>query len=204
MPLGVDETLFALTRTDDSPGRAKILYLGRLAKKKRVDLVIRALAEPPLIDLDVDLIIAGPVGDDLPYDPRDIAIDVGVESRVRFVGSVDAAERRALLAAADVFVIASEDESFGVALAEAMAAGCAPVASKQTGFAAEAAEDGALALAELTPRSVAEATFEALKRREGLAHAAREYASARFRWPEAASALREAYTEVVRSRRART
>jgi glycosyltransferase involved in cell wall biosynthesis len=204
MPLGVDEALFDLPRKDDRSGQVNVLYLGRLAKKKRVDLVIRSLAEPPLANLDINLVVAGPTGDDLPYDPHDIAINVGVERRVRFVGSVDAAERRALLAAADVFVIPSEDESFGVALAEAMAAGCAPVATRETGFAAEAAEHGALALAELTPSGVAQATAEAVHRRDELARAAREYASERFRWREAASALCDAYTEVARTDRART
>lgn len=196
MPLGVDETLFDLPR--EQSGGATVLYLGRLAKKKRVDLAIRALAETALRERGVELIVAGPLGDDLPYDPVAVARDAGVSDRVRFVGSVGAAERRSLLARSDVFVIPSEDESFGVALAEAMAAGCAAVASAETGFAPEAAEADALVLASLTPAGVAAAIARALAERDELGRRGREYASAHFRWSEAASAIAASYERLAK------
>jgi glycosyltransferase involved in cell wall biosynthesis len=58
---------------------------------------------------------------------------------MHFLGWLDHAER--LLTALDVFVSASETESFGLAIAEAMAAGTAVVAT-QTGGAQEVIENG--------------------------------------------------------------
>ncbi|MEI2269261.1 glycosyltransferase [Microbacterium sp. No. 7] len=198
MPLGVDESLFELEKVR-SP-EATLLFLGRLARKKRVDLAILALAQPPLSDRAVRLVVAGPFGEDLPYDPVALAREAGVRERVEFIGVVGAEERRRLLAAADVFVIASEDESFGVALAEALAAGCAAVASEQTGFAPEAAVEGALVIAELTPAHVAAAVAAALDECDNFAARGREFASERFRWAEAAKILDDSYVQLARQR----
>lgn len=195
MPLGVDETLFDLER-EVGPGTT-VLYLGRLAKKKRVDLAIRALAEPVLRQRGVELIVAGPLGDDLPYDPVALAAEIGVADRVSFVGPVGSERRRQLLASADVFVIPSEDESFGVALAEAMAAGCAAVASRETGFAPEAAEANALVVAPLTAAGIASAIDDALQHRDELGQRGRKYAYAHFRWVEAASAITATYERLA-------
>jgi glycosyltransferase involved in cell wall biosynthesis len=195
MPLGVDESLFQIER--ETRGGTTVLYLGRLAKKKRVDLAIRALSEPALHEQNAKLIVAGPLGDDLPYDPVKVAEEAGVSDRVQFVGPVDAEERRQLLAHADVFLIPSEDESFGVALAEAMAAGCAVVASAETGFAPEAAEADALILAPLSPAGVADAVAHALLRRDELGRRGREYAYAHFRWAEAAREVAASYEYLV-------
>lgn len=61
------------------------------------------------------------------------AIDAhGLQARVRLLGECDEAELRALYAAADVFVLPSLHEGYGMALAEALAHGV-PVVSSRAG-----------------------------------------------------------------------
>jgi glycosyltransferase involved in cell wall biosynthesis len=91
--------------------------LGRLVPGKRFDLLVRAVAGLP----DVVLVVAGagPEREAL----RRLAECLGVAERVHLIGECDGPDVPALLAALDVFVSASEEETFGLAVLEALAAG---------------------------------------------------------------------------------
>ncbi len=142
VPLGVDVERFALTpdqaqlgelrRRWKLDGKRILLYVGRIAGNKRIDLLIEALAalahEQPALHLLA-------IGDDrsgiatqvLVDDLRTLARERGVAHRVTFTGRVpDVAPYYHL---ADVFALPSEHEGFGVPLVEAMAAGTPVVAS---------------------------------------------------------------------------
>ncbi len=191
MNLAVDEQLFSIDRTRKGVGPAKIVYLGRLTKKKRVDLVVRALAEAPLRERGVRLFVAGG-SDGTIQDPGALAHEIGVGDFVTSLGQVDSARRRDLLSECDVFVLPSEDESFGVAVAEAMAAGARVVTSQHVGIAAPARENRALKVARNDPASIAQAIVDALED-EGLPERARAHAEREFRWSTAAAQAHHAY-----------
>ena len=202
LPLGVDEALFAIDSHRPSPER--LLFLGRIAKKKRLDLILRALADPCLaeLELELELVVAGPVGDDLDYDPYALAEELGVANRVKFLGAVNSETRAELLASAGIFVLASEDESFGVAVAEALAAGCAVIASNEVGIASDAASDGALHLTKLDAVDLASHIHLLLSQpcvAEEIGARGREYARGRYRWSASAEAAAQAYGAVGRS-----
>ncbi|HEV2440491.1 MAG TPA: glycosyltransferase [bacterium] len=106
------------------PPRAPLLvYVGRLAREKNVALLLAALAALPP---DTWLLLAG----DGPERPalQAQAKDVGLASRTIFAGTQPPAAVAEVLAAADLFVFPSMTETFGLAMIEAMAAGCAVVA----------------------------------------------------------------------------
>jgi N-acetyl-alpha-D-glucosaminyl L-malate synthase BshA len=63
---------------------------------------------------------------------RDLAVELGVERQVRFLGQVDDVED--VLCVADLFMLASENESFGLAALEAMAMGVPVVATTAEGL----------------------------------------------------------------------
>jgi N-acetyl-alpha-D-glucosaminyl L-malate synthase BshA len=67
------------------------------------------------------------------------AVDLGLHDRVQFLGNQEGIER--LLALADVFLLPSHHESFGLAALEAMAAGVVVVATS-VGGTPEVIEDG--------------------------------------------------------------
>ncbi|WP_158309754.1 glycosyltransferase [Microbacterium testaceum] len=196
MNLAVDEQLFAIDRTTKREGPAKIVYLGRLTKKKRVDLVVRALAETPLRERGARLFIAGG-SDGTIQDPNALAHEIGVGDQVTSLGPVNSARRRDLLSECDVFVLPSEDESFGVAVAEAMAAGARVVTSQHVGIAAPASENRALKVARNDPASIAQAVVDALEDAE-LPGRARAHAEREFRWSIAAAQAENAY-EIARA-----
>jgi glycosyltransferase involved in cell wall biosynthesis len=96
------------------PGQPVIGSVGRLAPDKRIDLLIRAIAEVP----DALLLLAGdgPARADL----ERLAQIEGVAGRVRFVGPVG--HPRETLCAIDVFASPGQS-TFGLATLEAVAAG---------------------------------------------------------------------------------
>lgn len=199
LPLGVDDRLFELVR---NPGRQfRVLYLGRITQKKRLDLVLLAIQRLSREGLDVQLDVAGPLGSGLKFDPHSLAHQLGITQLVTFHGAVNAAEREQLLSTASCFVLASEDESFGVAAAEAMAAGCPVVASDRVGIAKPAADNGALVLTKLDAEDLA-ANLSRLLRDPANTHrigaAGRAYAAERFRWSQSARAALDAYKAVTK------
>ena len=95
--------------------------VGRLDPVKRVDVALRALE--PLLRGGVVLVVAGtgPLAQSL----RRLADDLGVGGQVRWLGA--RGDMRDVLSAFDVFVSASADETFGMAVVEAVVNGL-PVA----------------------------------------------------------------------------
>ena len=92
--------------------------VGRLDPVKRIDQVIRAAA-PRLRAGGHVLLIAG--AGHLQADLQGLAAELGVESNVRWVGARSDVPR--LLSAMDVLVSASRDETFGMAVIEALGSG---------------------------------------------------------------------------------
>jgi L-malate glycosyltransferase len=126
------------------------------------------------------------------------ARELGVRERVCFLGR--RAEFVALLQQADVFVLPSETESFGLAALEAMSAGV-PVCGYRVGGLPEVVSDDAGTLvAAYDVEALAHAVFEVLSnpvRRDALGNAARARAEALFK-PEPAIARYEyVYRRVV-------
>jgi glycosyltransferase involved in cell wall biosynthesis len=120
----------AETRGDEN--RTVVLFAGRLKRFKRVDRIIRAVARIPEHD-SVRVLIAG--GGPLERELRTLAHELNVESEVQFLGWRP--EIQEVLSQADVLVLPSEGEPFGLALVEGCAAGLLPVAFADGGGALE-------------------------------------------------------------------
>jgi glycosyltransferase involved in cell wall biosynthesis len=201
IPLGVDESLFSVERSAASTNSVPVVaYVGRITRKKRLDLLLDALVEPSLSGVDLEVVVAGRADGTLGIDPRRYIEMLGVGDRVSLVGPIDARTRLELLSRTSVFVLPSEDESFGVAVAEAMAAGAAVVTSNAVGLAAEASAVGAVVVAELDPGSLAKAIGQALSD-NSLGERARDYAKRKFTWHAAATSSELMYEDVIRRTR---
>jgi D-inositol-3-phosphate glycosyltransferase len=116
-----------------------LLFVGRLERLKGVEIAIRALAL--LRDRrhdDVRLLVLGQdsrEGDESEMDRlKAVASEAGVRERIDFVGSVAHHELPYFYAAADVCVMPSYSESFGLVGLEAQACGCPVVASDVSGL----------------------------------------------------------------------
>ena len=135
IPNGVDTGRFAAARrVSESPERtAEVVFLGRLDEpRKGLDVFLQAMEQ-------------------LPHKPRVTVIGAGAPRKVEgveFAGLVSEDEKAEILGRADIFVAPNlGGESFGIILVEAMAAGCAVVASDIPAFAAVCEGDAGLLFA---------------------------------------------------------
>lgn len=158
VPLGVDPALLALDR--GQARRSRLVFIGRIAKKKGLDIILRAMASPELAQSDVTLDVLGV--DHVGMQPalESLAIELGVEDRVVFHGHVDEPVRADFLRKAGVLVLPSKDENFGLAVAEAMAAGVPVVITEFVSHAPLVAEYGAGRIASREPVDVARTVRE--------------------------------------------
>jgi glycosyltransferase involved in cell wall biosynthesis len=123
VPPGIDVEKIA-TSEPFTTEETVVCVASRLERYKRVDVSIAALAK---LDKEVRLVVLG----DGPDRPRltELARELGIASRVEFLGAVSYDNVYRWLRTATVFISMSERESFGLTLLEAVAAGCHVVAS---------------------------------------------------------------------------
>ena len=112
-----------------------LLFVGRIEPLKGLELLIRATAELDAGD-PVRLLVAGgsPEGDPELDRMRQLAGELGIGGSADFVGRVDHEELPLYYSAADVCVVPSFYESFGLAALESMACGTPVVATRVGGL----------------------------------------------------------------------
>ena len=133
IPTGIDLDL--IRRRERRPAREKfgvprdvplIAYSGRIAREKSIDVLIEALVRVSSRQREAHLLL---IGGGPWYEPcRELADSLGVGERVHVTGYVEREQVFDCLAEADVFAFASLTDTQGVAVLEAMALGCPPVA----------------------------------------------------------------------------
>jgi glycosyltransferase involved in cell wall biosynthesis len=123
-PLGLDADVVA--------GRY-LLCLGRLSRRKGVDVLLEALARMGDAGAGYPLVVAGD-GDERAA-LEQLAARLSLGSRVRFVGAVGGAGKSWLLQNAALLCLPSRDwEAFPLVVLEGYAAGCPIVASRISGL----------------------------------------------------------------------
>ena len=125
---GVDSSSLTPNPAERSPAPL-FVYLGRLKKYKRVDIVIRALAA--LGDTTATLEIAG-TGDYRASLER-LVESLGLGSRVKFLGFISEEEKLHLLRRAWASVLASPKEGWGISNLETAACGTPVIATNSPG-----------------------------------------------------------------------
>jgi N-acetyl-alpha-D-glucosaminyl L-malate synthase BshA len=110
------------------PGRRRLIHISNFRPVKRPADCVRILAEV-VKHADAELWMAGE-GPERPVAER-LAAELGLSNRVHFMGKQDHIER--LLPTADVLLMPSEHESFGLVALEAMACGVPSVATRVGG-----------------------------------------------------------------------
>jgi alpha-1,3-mannosyltransferase len=108
------------------------LFVGRLSRNKRVDLLIAAFAE--LKEKEFKLHIAGMDFDNLTKELKEMAITKGIEEKVFFHGEVSEQKLLELMGSSKFFVSASEYEGFGITTLEAMVSGCCAIVNNIEAF----------------------------------------------------------------------
>jgi len=113
-------------------GKRWLLFLSRLHPVKGIEELIHCWSQLHRQFSDWHLIIAGPSFGDYGSDLKDLVRANDLEHRVTFTGMLENDLREAALANADLFVLPSHSESFGLAVAEAFAFGVPVVTTRKT------------------------------------------------------------------------
>jgi 1,2-diacylglycerol 3-alpha-glucosyltransferase len=115
------------------PNNHKILlYVGRLGKEKSVNFIIRSFKLIHEKNPQITLVLVGD-GSEKVY-LKELAKELGVSKNVIFFGSVKHADIPKVYADADVFVFASQTETQGMVILEALASGVPVVAVNDEAF----------------------------------------------------------------------
>ena len=113
----------------------KILFLSRVHPKKGIEMLLQAFSELLLNDgslRDYVLQIAGD-GDPSYFDSlRSLADRLGLNRHVQWLGGVYDDRKWALFREADLFVLPTHSENFGIVVAEALASGTPVLTTKGT------------------------------------------------------------------------
>ncbi|EMI41671.1 glycosyl transferase, group 1 family protein [Rhodopirellula sp. SWK7] len=135
-----------------------LLFMSRLHHKKGVDRLISAFhdASPP----NVTLLIAGGTGDMYDHYLQDLAKRGAASASIIFCGFVSGEMKQVCLQGSDAFVLPSASESFGIAVAEAIAAGTPVIISPQVPLSKFVEKHN---LGWIAPPSVASVTHAILK-----------------------------------------
>ncbi|HYE20008.1 MAG TPA: glycosyltransferase [Tepidisphaeraceae bacterium] len=162
-----------------------VLFLSRLSPQKGLDVLIPAFAKIAP-HTRANLVLAGPDRDGYEPTVRALVRAANLEHRVTFTGMLHGQDRIAALTAADLFVLPSHHENFGIVVAEAMAAGTPVIVSREVNAWPDVVEANAGAV--IPPRdpvALAEGMTAWLhdpERRRTAGTAGRAYALAHYGW----------------------
>lgn len=120
-----------------------VLFLSRLHPKKRPDLLIQALAKLANLNYDFHLILAGSGEADYLNYLTNLVSSLGLARRTTIPGFVTGVDKDLLIQGSDLFVLPSFSENFGIAVAEAMAAGVPAIVTPEVQIAPDIAEANA-------------------------------------------------------------
>jgi glycosyltransferase involved in cell wall biosynthesis len=192
IPLGVDQSLLQIGR---KMNRTCLLYVGRIAEKKGLDIAIAALSRPPLAEQEVRLDVLGVDHIGMQESLERLAKECGVEERVVFHGHVDEERRNDFLQRACALVLPSKDENFGLAVAEGLAAGVPAIITRNVSHAELLESYMAGLIVDRNAESVASAVDKILRlpdREYGeMSAAARQLVLDNYSWARTASLVLE-------------
>lgn len=198
-PATVQATLERLGIPSDRP---RLLYLSRLDPKKGIELLIPALETLLTAGVPYHFILAG-------ANPQDAAYEQAIAHRIAtsplaphttLTGFVTGETKAALLQAADVFVLPSYYENFGIAVAEAMMAGLPVVISPGVYIWKEIEQSQSGWLCELTVESLAAQLQAALldpAQRQQRGANAQQYAREHYGWDAIAQQTLTTYRNLL-------
>lgn len=213
VPNGVDVSTFTPERRGGPRDRYDIgtgpliLFVGRLAPAKGVDVLVRAAPEVLRDHPDATFVLVGPNkhmfggGEGAEYAAQvdDLLDTHDVRDAFVLTGQVSDEELRDLYAEADVFALPSRFEAQPMVVPEALASGTPVVATDVGGIPEVLTDDVGRLVPSEEPDALSDALLTVLDPDviEGLSTAARQYAVDRYAWERVVDDIESIYHEVA-------
>ena len=175
-----------------------IVFMSRLHPVKGLDYLIPALAE--VSDLPFTFILAGSGDPAYEQQIHRMLAEAGLQERTHCVGFVTGEQKDLLLQGADLFVLTSHSENFGIAVLEALAAGTPVLVTPGVALASVVAQHGLGYVTEMNDAAIAATLRRFLSERETarlMGQNGREFVRQRYAWSRVASDLTQVYESVL-------
>lgn len=204
IPLGVQLLNLQERKENPSLTSPQILFMSRIDPKKGLNLLIPALENLLAEGIDFQFILAGANPQDPSYEEKVKAqIEASsLKSHTTITGFVTGDRKTSLLQNADVFVLPSYYENFGIAVAEAMATATPVVISDRVYIWEDVQKAEAGWVCSLTVESLTEMLRLALRdkaERQGRGLNAKEFALKEYSWSAIAKQTIQAYQSIKSS-----
>ncbi|MGF1627663.1 MAG: glycosyltransferase [Alphaproteobacteria bacterium] len=182
--------------------RGIVLFYGRLNFKKGLEILIPAFAEAVRRGEDLALVIAGP-DHGMEAKAREWVVEHAIADRCVFTGMLEGEDALAALSGADLFVLPSFSENFGISVVEAMACGLPVLISDRVNIWREVKADGGGLVAPPEVGAFSDLIFDVMADpdwRRAMGTAARASVAHRFTWPHIAQRLADVYGAIATGR----
>jgi glycosyltransferase involved in cell wall biosynthesis len=208
VPLGINYDEFAVLpepgsfrrRYPEIGDKPIILFFGRVNFKKGLDILARAFGAVARRRPDVHLVIAGPDNEGWGARVHTWLDAEGVLGRTTFTGMLLGPDKFAVLRDANLFVLPSYSENFGLAVVEAMAAGLPVIISDKVNIWREVDSAGAGRVIPCDAPALADQILNFLADPDeacGMGQKGRALVKERFQWPMIGRSLAEAYGRII-------
>jgi glycosyltransferase involved in cell wall biosynthesis len=207
VPLGVDPFKDAAADwnllREKFPGlrdRKILLFMSRLDPKKGIIFVMQAAAKLLKQRDDFVVAVAGQGSRGYELELRRLSAKLGIEQQMVFTGTVSGQMKQSLLQRADLFVLPSYHENFGVAAVEAMAAGVPIIISNRVNIHAEVTRAGAGLVVDLDSNELADAIAILLDddaKRRSIGQRGQSLVESNFTWDRVAAMTISMYETVI-------
>jgi glycosyltransferase involved in cell wall biosynthesis len=191
-------------RCPGAAGREVVLFLSRIDPKKGIELLLQSFAQISEEFPNCVLVIAGKGTEEYEKSLQDKANDLGIASRVLWPGFLSGTDKAAAFASATIFVLPSYSENFGIAAAEALAAGVPVLLSDKVAVADDVQEEDAGLVVKCDARAITNALRQLLinpAMRYALAARGRNLAGERYSHAAVGRELNKLYESVLQEER---
>ena len=209
VPFGIDPTEFELLpergmfrrKYGINDNQQIILYLGRIHKIKGLDLLLEAFIDVSRKLNNVKLVIAGP-DDGYLYSMKRLIADLEISSNIFFTGPLYGQEKLKAYVDADVYVLPSFYEDFGLTVLEAIACGTPVIVTDQCGT-ADVVEDHAGFVVPRDKTQLSSAILNILsddKLRQKFSEKGQSFVRAQYNWGKVAEKVESVYLSCISSK----
>lgn len=181
-----------------------VLFLSRLHPKKRPDLLLQALSNLATLNTDFHLILAGSGDSDYLTYLTHLVSSLGLAKQTTIPGFVTGVDKNLLIQGSDLFVLPSFSENFGIAVAEAMAAGLPVIVTPGVQIAPDIAQANAGLVIPGEVDALVVAIQELLtspSRRMEFGENGKRLVNQRYSWNAIAGNLDSVYTAILQGKR---